>query len=211
MLGKYVFATIFGIGLGGVVGFLAGYAFAKRQEEIEEEIVEEEEKPDEEIIVADIKKENSTRDPKVDTDYNKYTEAVKAYSGDDEEETEEDRELQDAYDVIAEEDYRDAEMQDYIDSHQGVIEMIKSYQYHTLDGHREVDYPRQEFWYFQRSDELADENNVVIDDVEKYVGDVFDKINFRSSDDLEVYIRNNPLCLDMWIHKVTDSNREEFY
>lgn len=190
--------------IGCVAGFAAGYSFANvTSRKKESENISEEDENEDDVEVADISSDNSTRDPKEDVNYTAYVNKIKEEGYDSEDENEEEAE-EDPSTILD-------EYAEYRKTHQGVIETLKSNEYHCLQSMRDVDYEQKELWYFQETDELADADNNVIVDEDEVVGPVFDKLRFRMSDDVEVYIRNNPMETDFWIHKVVGQTREEFY
>lgn len=67
------------------------------------------------------------------------------------------------------------------------------------------DFDKVQLYYYTEDDILADENEDIIDDVERVVGDALDKYDFRNNDDMYVCVRNINYSTDYIIGKVLGS------
>lgn len=152
-------------------------------------------------------------------DYTKYVKMVKdtRYASEaehptdsDEDPEEEDDNYMETYDDRVARESREAmeKIMEYKNKHKGRIDMITREEYDT--DFPEVDYDHEELWYFKEEDILANEDGDILRFDHEFVGNIFDKIGFRTNDDKEIYIRNNPMEKDFWIHKEWDSY-EDYY
>ena len=97
----------------------------------------------------------------------------------------------------------------YVNAHKGKIEMMREEEWDT--DFPEEDYSHQELWYFPDEDVLTDEDGNLVEPIVDYVGNIFDKTNFKNNDWERIYIRNHPKEEDYYIHKETTMSREDFF
>lgn len=97
----------------------------------------------------------------------------------------------------------------YRKEHEGQIEMMKEDDWDT--DFPEEDYEHEELWFFPDEYVLTDEDGVILNPIESFVGTIFDKTRFPYNNWEVIYIRNHPMQKDYKIHKETRMGREEFF
>ena len=121
--------------------------------------------------------------------------------------------LEDSDDDISEDEYAeitaetDEEYQSYLmtkEIKQGHKEGPKIISMDAFEDERR-DFDKVQLYYYTDDDILADENEDIIDDVERVVGDALDKYDFRNNDDMYVCVRNINYSTDYIIGKVLGS------
>lgn len=99
--------------------------------------------------------------------------------------------------------------EDYVNAHKGKIELMTEEEWDT--DFPEEDYSHAELWYFPDEDVLTDEDGNIVEPIEEYVGELFDKVRFKTNDWERIYVRNHPRGEDYYIHKETRMSREDFF
>lgn len=99
--------------------------------------------------------------------------------------------------------------EDYVNAHKGKIELMTEDEWDT--DFPEEDYSHAELWYFPDEDVLTDEDGNIVEPIEEYVGELFDKLRFKTNDWERMYVRNHPREEDYYIHKETRMSREDFF
>lgn len=99
--------------------------------------------------------------------------------------------------------------EDYVNAHKGKIELMREEEWDT--DFPEEDYSHAELWYFPDEDVLTDEDGNILEPIEEYAGELFDKLHFRTNDWERIYVRNHPREEDYYIHKETRMSREDFF
>lgn len=147
--------------------------------------------------------------------YTKYSKIV-ADQGYAEEEhpTDDDEEDDDYHETYEERVQREVEEaieneRAYKEAHRGKIELLKEDEYY--DDFPEVVYEHEELFYFQEVDELYDADGNKLDNKEKYVGNWFTKLNFKTDDSIKMYVRNNILETDYKITKEPEGTPDDFF
>ena len=121
--------------------------------------------------------------------------------------------LEDEDDDISEDEYAeitaetDEEYQSYLmtkEIKQGHKEGPKIISMEAFEDERR-DFDKVQLYYYTDDEILADENEDIIDDVTRVVGDALDKYDFRNNDDMYVCVRNVNYSTDYIIGKVLGS------
>lgn len=75
------------------------------------------------------------------------------------------------------------------------------------------DFEREELWFFPDDGlgVLTDEDGEVLEPIERFVSNIFNKTGFPQNDWIEIYICNNALEKHFWIHKEKDISRHDFF
>lgn len=167
-------------------------------------------KPEEEEQKPEQKEAPKKTETEETFDYRKYANQMvrdEGYISDDEDEDEE----EDAdEELFRKGEELDAVMKAFKEKHAGKIEVI------TLDDwdtdFPEVDYDREELYYFTDGGVLTDELGKLCDE-KIFCDDKLDKYGFKTNGNAEekVYLRNNPLEKMFLINKVTDCDREGYF
>lgn len=236
---EIIFSAAAGFGVGALLGTLATYLITKKhaetKEEIdiqsrltffdepEEEVIEIHEDDGPEVIAAKLAQAGIKG-----VDYSRYNQIVKEeqYKAEaefpvDENEPEEEPKPEDPYEGFYETDEERAKRENFEIEEQrklfakkwgNKISAITEEDWNAGSSDFPInDYDREELWFFPITGELTDEDGTVLEPIEEYVGSLFEKFNFATSNQMEFYVRNGIKETEYYIHKEPDMMPLDFF
>lgn len=200
---EYVYISL-AAAIGVAIGFAGGILLSKKKANVVKEESTTESK-------EEIPEEVEPEDNSVPVNYQKridYSDRIRdlEYKSEENDISDEEMgELENYHDNAAAEEYRKENF--------GKIEVItrKEWEKHLYQEFSDVEYDPADLYYFPDTDWLTDEFGGILEPTEKYIGNAFDKYNFRTNTDEEIYVRNHPMETDFAIHKIVGQTRDEYF